>query len=326
MLRRGQGVSKMLKQRKIRDANASRLSHLLTELAKKISNSLGDSAERATEVPGLILYRRTAPTVPNPSTYEPSLLVIVQGRIRVGLGKANYVFGRSRFLLTSLELPVVSQVITASEKAPYLAFFLKLDMSTVRDILNTEEVHIPEATSGACGMALGKTTVELVNACSRMVDLLDAPRDISFFGKLIQREIIYRLLQGSLGARLRAIATSETKCHRTAKAVAWLRSNYEKPLRVERLATIAGMSRSTLHHHFCALTAMSPLQFQKQLRLYAARQRMLTGEVDAASAAFEVGYESPSQFNREYRRFFGRPPIRDIKALRDGNVVAITTA
>ena len=273
-----------------------------------------------------MLYRRTAPTVANPSTYEPSLLVIAQGRIRVDLGKASYVFGQSRFLLTSLELPAVSQVITASEKAPYLAFFLKLDISTVRDILNTEEVHIPEATSGACGMASGETTVELVNSCSRMMDLLDVPRDISFFGKLIQREIIYRLLQGSQGARLRAIATFETKCHRTAKAVAWLRSNYEKPLRVEHLATIAGMSRSTLHQHFRALTAMSPLQFQKQLRLHAARQRMLTGAQDAASAAFEVGYESPSQFNREYRRFFGRPPIRDIKALRGGKVVAIAAA
>jgi AraC-like DNA-binding protein len=308
----------MLEQRKLGDINTSRLLHLLAEMAKKIGNSLGDADERATEMPGLMLYRRTAPTAPNPSTYEPSLLVIAQGRIRVDLGKTSYVFGQSRFLLTSLELPAVSQVITASEKAPYLAFFLKLDMSILRDILNTEEVHVPERSSGACGMAIGKTTVELANLCSRMMDLLDAPRDISFFGKLIQREIIYRLLQGSLGARLRAIATFETKCHRTAKAVAWLRSNYKKPLRVERLATIAGMSRSTLHHHFRALTAMSPLQFQKQLRLHAARQRMLTSEVDAASAAFEVGYESPSQFNREYRRFFGQPPIRDIKALRDG--------
>ena len=316
----------MPKHRTIGDANASMLSNLLAELAKKISNSLGDSGEHAAEVPGLVLYRRTAPTVPNPSTYEPSLLVIAQGRIRVDLGRASYVFGQSRFLLTSLELPVVSRVITASNEAPYLAFFLKLDMSILRDILNTEEVDVPEKSSGACGMAIGKTTVELVNSCCRLMDLLDTPRDVSFFSNLIQREIIYRLLQGSLGARLRAIATFETKCHRTAKAVAWLRSNYEKPLRVEHLARIAGMSRSTLHHHFRALTAMSPLQFQKQLRLHAARQRMLTSEVDAASAAFEVGYESPSQFNREYRRFFGQPPIRDIKALQNGKVVAIATA
>src|ERR1700719_906894 len=256
----------MPKRTKDKDVNGSGLSQFLAELAGKISNSLGESGERSTEVPGLMLYRRTAPTVPNPSTYEPSLLVIAQGRIRVDLGKASYVFGQLRFLLTSLELLAVSQVITASEKAPYLAVFLKLDISTVRDILNTEEVHIPEAASGACGMATGETTVELVNSCSRMMDLLDAPRDISFFAKLIQRVIIYRLLQGSLGARLRAIATFETRCHRTAKAVAWLRSNYEKPLRVERLAAAAGMSRSTLHHHFRALTAMSPLQFQKRLR------------------------------------------------------------
>jgi hypothetical protein len=228
----------MLKQRKIGGANACTLSNLLTQLAKKIGNSLGDSGECATEVPGLMLYRRTAPTVPNPSTNEPSLVVIAQGKIRVDLGKTSYVFGQSRFLLTSLELPVVSQVVTASKEAPYLAFFLKLDMSILRDILNTEEVHVPEKSSGPCGMAIGKTTVELANSCSRMMDLLDAPQDISFFSKLIQREIIYRLLQGSPGARLRAIATSETKCHRTATAVAWLPSNYEKPLRVEHLATI----------------------------------------------------------------------------------------
>jgi AraC-like DNA-binding protein len=295
------------------------------ELGSKIGNSLGGSGERATEVPGLMLYRCTAPTVPSPCTYEPSLLLIAQGRKRVDLGRTNHVFGQSRFLLTSLELPVVSQVITASEDAPYLAFFLKLDISTVRDILNTEEVHVPETSSGARGMAIGETTVELVNACSRLMDLLDAPQDIPFFGKLIQREIIYRLLQGTQGQRLRAMATLGDQSHRTAK-VAWLRANYQKPLRVEQLATVAGMSRSTLHHHFRALTAMSPLQFQKQLRLRAARQHMLTNDLDAASAAFEVGYESASQFNREYLRFFGQPPIRDIKALRDGKVVAISAA
>jgi hypothetical protein len=142
MLRRGEGVSKMLKHREIGDRNASRLSHLLTELAKKISNSLCDSGERITEVPGLMLFRRTAPTVPNPSTYEPSLLVIAQGRIRVDLGKTSYVFGQSRFLLTSLELPAVSQVITASEKAPYLAFFLKLDIYRLFGIFSTQKRFI----------------------------------------------------------------------------------------------------------------------------------------------------------------------------------------
>ena len=304
----------------------SKLSRILAELASRIGNSLGEAGERATEVPGLMLYRCTAPTVPSPCTYEPSLLLVVQGTKRVSLGSTSYTFGQSRFLLTSLELPVMSQVITASAEAPYLAFFLKLDMSAVREILHTEEIPVPEATSDTRGMAIGESTSELANPCCRMMDLLDAPQDIPFFSKLIQREIIYRLLQGSQGARLRAIATLGDQRHRTAKAVAWLRSNYEKPLPLEQLAAIAGMSRSTLHHSFRALTAMSPLQFQKQLRLHAARQRMLTGDLDAASAAFEVGYESPSQFNREYRRFFGQPPMRNIKALRDSRVMTATAA
>ena len=304
----------MRKRGKSHGVNASGLSHALQTLRGKINNSLGDASERATEVPGLMLYRNVAPTPPSPCAYEPSLLLIAQGIKRVALGKTTYVFGQSRFLLTSLELPVVSQVITASEKTPYLAFFLKLDMSNVRDILNTEEVHVPETSSDTCGMAIGETTVELVDSCSRLIDLLHAPKDISFFSKLIQREIIYRLLQGTLGHRLQAMATLRDQSHRTAKAVAWLRANYQKPLRVEDLATIAGMSRSALHQRFRDLTAMSPLQFQKQLRLRAARQHMLTNNLDAASAAFEVGYESASQFNREYSRFFGQPPMRDIKA------------
>jgi AraC-like DNA-binding protein len=142
------------------------------------------------------------------------------------------------------------------------------------------------------------------------------PQDVPFFGKLLQREIIYRLLQGPQGGRLRSVATKEDQSYLTAKAVTWLRENFEKTLNVDELASMAGMSRSTLHHHFRGLTAMSPLQFQKQLRLRTARQKMLTEELDAASAAFAVGYESPSQFNREYKRFFGKPPMRDVQALR----------
>jgi transcriptional regulator GlxA family with amidase domain len=145
---------------------------------------------------------------------------------------------------------------------------------------------------------------------------VDASEDIPFLSNLIQREIVYRLLRGPQGERLRAIATLGDQSHRTAKAIASLRANYTKPLRVEKLAAIARMGMSTLHHHFRALTAMSPLQYQKQLRLAAARERMLIEGLDAASAAFEVGYESASQFNREYKRFFGQPPMRDIKVRR----------
>ena len=158
--------------------------------------------------------------------------------------------------------------------------------------------------------------MDLLKPCSRLLDLLDAPEDIPFLSSLIQREITYRLLRGPQGARLRAIATLGDQSHRTAKAIAWLRANYAKPLRIEELAELARMGMSTLHHHFRALTAMSPLQYQKQLRLVAARERMLIEGLDAARAAFEVGYESPSRFNREYKRFFGQPPMRDIKTRR----------
>ena len=295
------------------------VAQMLHQLAEKISKIMGNSAEQVTAVPGLTLYRNIAPTEPNPCTYEPSLLIIPQGRKRVDLGKQRYSFGQTTFLLTSVELPIVSQVSTASPDTPYLAFFLKLDMAMVREVLQSEEVHVPAPVVRSCGMALGETTEKLLLPCVHMVDVLATPQDVPFFGRLLHREIIYRLLQGNQGDRLRSVATLGDQSHRTAKAVTWLREHFEEPLNVDQLASIAGMSRSTLHHHFRGLTAMSPLQFQKQLRLHSARRKMLTDKLDAASAAFQVGYESPSQFSREYKRFFGKPPKRDIQALRTAN-------
>jgi AraC-like DNA-binding protein len=171
-------------------------------------------------------------------------------------------------------------------------------------------------------MSIGETTPEFLNACCRLLDLLDSPQDIPFLSGLIQREIIYRVLQGRVGTRLRAVATLGDQSHRTAKAIAWIAANYAKPLRVEEIAQLASMGVSTLHHHFRMLTSMSPLQYQKQLRLQSARNLMLNNGLDAASAAFEVGYESATQFNREYSRFFGQPPMRDIRALRSSVVPA----
>jgi transcriptional regulator GlxA family with amidase domain len=197
-----------------------------------------------------------------------------------------------------------------------LALLLKLDMAVVREILSQEEFQRREGSSQGRGIAVGTTTVELLKPCSRLLDLLGAPEDIPFLSNLIHREIVYRLLRGLQGERLRAIATLGDQSQRTAKAIAWLRANYAKPLRLEELAEVARMGMSTLHHHFRALTAMSPLQYQKQLRLHVARERMLIEGLDAASAAFDVGYESASQFSREYKRFFGQPPMRDIKARR----------
>jgi AraC-like DNA-binding protein len=289
---------------------------MLANLATLIGKAMGNASQMAMPVPGLTLYQNTVPTAPNPCMYEPSLLVIAQGQKRVDLGKESYVFGEATFLLTSIELPIVSRVCAASVERPYLALFLRLDMGMVRDVLHSDEVSIPAPPAGTRGMVLGEATLELLAPCCRMVQLLDTPQDVAFFGKLLQREIIYRLLQRPQGDRLRSVTTLVDQNHRTAKAINWLRENYEKTLNVDDLASITGMSRSTLHHHFRSLTAMSPLQFQKQLRLHAARQKMLTEELDAASAAFEVGYESPSQFNREYKRFFGQPPMRDIQALR----------
>jgi AraC-like DNA-binding protein len=292
------------------------VSQALKELADTIGKAMGRSAELSNVVPGLALYQNMTPTAPNPCTYEPSLLIVPQGKKHVDLGKQSYIFGESTFLLTSIELPIVSRVCVASVEKPYLAFFLKFDMGIVRDVLHTEDVRISAPPVGTRGMVLGEVTVELLAPCSRMVQLLDTPEDVPFFCKLLQREIIYRLLQGPQGGRLRSVATKEDQSYLTAKAVTWLRENFEKTLNVDELASMAGMSRSTLHHHFRGLTAMSPLQFQKQLRLRTARQKMLTEELDAASAAFAVGYESPSQFNREYKRFFGKPPMRDVQALR----------
>lgn len=296
---------------------------LRRELARKIAFFIGSRERLITDVPGLLLSRRTAPTAPASATYEPSLAVVAQGRKRADLGGTTFIFDESRYLLTSLDLPVICNVIEASEDVPYLCFVLKLEMPVVRELLGREEIQALQVPSDKPAMATGETTAELLDACCRLVDLLNTPQDIPFLSGLIQREIIYRILRGPEGARLRAIATLGDQSHRTAKAIAWVRTNYAKPLRVEDLAQIAGMGVSTLHHHFRALTAMSPLQYQKQLRLQAARQRMLMDGLDAASAAFEVGYESASQFNREYSRFFGQPPMRDIHTLRSPGAVPL---
>jgi hypothetical protein len=194
---------------------------------------------------------------------------MVQGRKRVELGRTTFIYGESQYLLTSLALPIVSQVIEASEDVPCLAMSLKLDMPMIRELLSREELQVAEPRADSPAMATGEATVEFLSACCRLMELLGTPQDIPFLSGLIQREIIYRILRGPEGARLRAIATLGDQSHRTAKAIAWIKANYAKPLRVEDLAQIAGMGLSTLHHHFRALTAMSPLQYQKQIRLQA---------------------------------------------------------
>jgi len=302
------------------------LAEMRKDLAEKITAHTPSHGENATAVQGLSLFRHTTCTPCYLASVEPSVSVFVQGRKRINIGGVEYLCDESSFLVASIDAPVQSQIIEASEAAPELAMRLRLDMQMVREMVSREDLPEPIGRTERRGLAVGHTTVGLVSAASRLLDLLDTPQDIPFLGHLIEREIIYRIFQTPQGERLRAIATSGNLSQRAAKAIAWLSANYAKPLRMEELAEIARMGVSTLHHQFRALTAMSPLQYQKHLRLRVARDRMLRDGIDATSAAYEVGYESVSQFNREYSRFFGQPPMRDIKALRDGKVVAIDAA
>lgn len=297
-------------------------SPLRVELARKIARLIGNEENRITEIPGVSLHRRTAPTPPCRTTYHPGIIVVAQGSKRVNLGKSSFIYDEAHYLLTAVDLPIVSWVAEATEEIPCLVLSLKLDISMVRELLSREEIHVGRAPSNSPAMSLGETAPEFLSACCRLLDLLNSPHDIPFLSGLIQREIIYRILRGPEGARLRAVATLGDQSHRTAKAIAWIVANYAKTLRVEELAELSNMGVSTLHHHFRLLTSMSPLQYQKQLRLQSARNLMLNSGLDAASAAFEVGYESATQFNREYSRFFGQPPMRDVRALRSsGNPI-----
>jgi len=269
-----------------------------------------------TRIPRLTLHQRTAPTAACHVTYEPRIIVVTQGQKEIQTGGQTVTYDSTRYLLTSVDMPTVTRVAQATPEQPCLAAALKLDLSIVRELLSRNEFDVAPLPADSPGMAIAPATSEFLDAWCRMLDLLLHPADIPFLAPLVEREIMYRVLRGPEGASLRAVATQGDQSHRTAKAIAWINTNYTKPLRVDDLAEVAGMAVSTLHHRFRALTGLSPLQYQKQIRLQAARARMLAEDVDAATVAFEVGYESASQFNREYSRLFGQPPLRDVRGLR----------
>jgi AraC-like DNA-binding protein len=286
--------------------------------------SLGKSIARLTEkgelhttaVPDLSLFRRIEPTEPITGMYEPSICMVAQGAKRVLLGDDTYVYDAHHYLITSVHLPTIVQIIEASPEKPYLGLRLKLDLREISQMMADSNLPQPRAQQSSRGMATGEVTLPLLNAIQRLIDLLAEEKDIPILAPVIQREIIYRLLVGDQGERLRQIASTGSQSHQIARAIGWLKGNYTQPLRIDDLAAQARMSSSTFHHHFRTMTALSPLQYQKQLRLQEARRLMLAERMDAATAAFHVGYESPSQFSREYNRLFGAPPLRDIAKLR----------
>jgi AraC-like DNA-binding protein len=226
------------------------------------------------------------------------------------------VYDPQHFLITSVDLPSVWQIIEASREKPCLGLMLKLDQREISQLMVDSHLPPPRAQQSSRGMATGEINLPLLTAFQRLINLLDEPKDIPILAPLIQREISYRLLVGDQGVRLRQMASVGSQSHQIARAIDWLKGNFSQQLRIDDLARQVNMSASTFHHHFRALTAMSPLQYQKWLRLNEARRLMLTARLDATTVAFQVGYESPSQFSREYSRLFGAPPLRDITNLR----------
>ena len=288
----------------------------LEALGKGIARWTDKGDQLVTAIPGLSLFQRNEPTQPESRMYEPRICLIAQGAKRVLLGDDTYVYGERHFLITSVNLPTVVQITKASREKPCLGLILKLDQREISQLMVDSNLPLSRPQQSSRGMATGEVTLPLLTAFQRLVDLLAEPKDIPILAPIIQREIFYRLLVGDQGARLRQIASAGSQSQQIARAIDWLKDNFTRPLRIDDLATQVNMSTSTFHHHFRTLTAMSPLQYQKWLRLNEARRLMLIENQDAATVAFQVGYESPSQFSREYGRLFGAPPLRDIFSLR----------
>lgn len=269
-----------------------------------------------TPVESLLLFRRESLTKPCSCNVEPSLVLVVQGAKQLLIGDRAYAYDPEHFLVNSLNVPASTQVLEASAEKPCLGLGLKLDFRVMTEMIAQSRLQLPRQQASAGCSALGSLTSTLLEPLTRLLDLLDDPQAIPVLAPLIEREIYYRLLTSDQAARLWQIASVGSHGQRIARAIDWLRSNYAEPLHIDDLAAFVQMSPSTLHHHFRQLTGMSPLQYQKWLRLHEARHLMLNERMDATRAAFQVGYESASQFSREYGRLFGMPPKRDIVGLR----------
>src|SRR5215203_3644239 len=291
------------------------------ELAELVARAVGEDG--AVEAPGgLSLVRRSSPTPKDHGVSSPAFCVIAQGSKEVLLGDDCYRYDADHYLVTAAALPTATRVTEASEERPYLGVVLGLDPALVDSVMVEASHPAPREQTAVRAFDVSRLEAGLLDAVVRLVGLLDAPADEArFLRPLVTREIVFRLLKGEQGGRLRQIAILGGHSHRIAKALERLRKHFDRPLRIEDIAREVGMSVSGFHHHFKAVTAMSPLQFQKRMRLQEARRLMLGEDLDAAGAGHRVGYSDASQFNREYKRLFGEPPMRDVERLREAATV-----
>jgi AraC-like DNA-binding protein len=267
-------------------------------------------------LPELRLSRSSRPTEPVCSVYQPSFCFIAQGRKQVLLGEELFRYDPGHYLIYTVDLPLVFRVEEASEERPYLGLRLNLDSSLVASVVMESGIVIKKGDVGIKALDVSSTDANMLDAVVRLIRLLDAPVERRVLAPLIIREIVFRLLAGGQDARLGHLLASGGDTRRISRAIGYLRENFDQPLRIDDIARELGMSVSGFHHHFKSVTAMSPLQFQKQIRLQEARRLMLGEDLDAASAGFRVGYEDPSYFSRDYKKHFGAPPQRDIANLR----------
>ena len=281
------------------------------DLARLIAQHITSDGEQATSIPRLDLVRRSRPTGPVHSMHEQAVVFVASGYKRVVIANEIFTNGPDKFLIVSVGVPVIGEVTAATPAAPYLCMRLHLNLPILRELLTEAPLDHRFHEAGGLGLSLGRVTPELLAAATRLVALLTSPRDIPVLAPLAEREILYRLLLTDQAARLRQIARADSKLSQVGKAIDVIKRNFDKPLRMTEVARKAGMSPSSLNEHFKAATSMSPLQYQKHVRLQAPRHLIFNESINAASAAHRVGYESPSHFSRDYRRLFGEPPGRD---------------
>lgn len=280
-------------------------------LAGHIIRHATSDGMHGTAIPRLSLIRSNRPTEPLHVLHAPAFCLVAQGRKRVMLGREVFHYGPDHFLTVSVDLPVSGEVIEATSDKPYLCLRLDLDPAMLGALLGEVWLDRRHEGDGGSGLFLDRSTPELVEAATRLVRLLDTPREAAILAPVVERELLCRLLLSGQAARLRQVAFPDSSLRRVGRAINWIKQTFREPFSVAAVADAAGMSPSSLHQHFKAVTALSPLQYQKRLRLQEARRLVSNGAMDAASAGHSVGYGSPSQFSRDYRRLFGAPPMRD---------------